>query len=334
MNLFRQLKLAVAIILGLLIFGSVGYMIVERVDLLDALYITVSTLTTLGIVEPLSHAGKIFTIFFALVGVSIVFTVVFWAVGNAVELAASERMQKLIWRKRMDKTIRSLKGHYIICGYGRMGQAIASEFRARKVRFVVIENNPEQIPRLQLENELYIEGDASDEDVLKSAGIENAKGLISVAPSDADNTFIVLTAKGMNPKLFVVARSIKAEDESKLRRAGADRVMSPYILGGKRMAWAVLCPNVIDFLDTAVNFDSLEMEIVEVTVSSESRFAGKTIRDSGVREQSGATVIALKNTSGTLVSSPTPDIQICDGDILIAVGTPNQVEELQRMAQS
>jgi voltage-gated potassium channel len=188
------------------------------------------------------------------------------------------------------------------------------------------------MPKLISEKAHFIEADATEEGSLLAAGVERARGLISVAPSDADNTFITLTAKGLNPNLFVVARSIKAEDEPKLRRAGADRVMSPYILGGKRMAWAVLRPAVVDFLDTAMYSESLELEIGEVTVSPRSEFINKKLRDSGIREQSGANVIAIRSMGGTLRTSPAPDMEVRQGDVLIVVGTPAQLEVLQRIA--
>jgi voltage-gated potassium channel len=334
MEPFKQLRFAVLVVLVLITLGTFGFIYIENLSLINALYMTINTLTTTGfeVVKPLTRAGKVFTMVLALTGVFIIFTVVFSAIVNAIEVAASEKMQRLIWRRRMDKIIRGIRDHYIICGYGRMGQAIAGEFRSRKVSFVVIENNPEQLPRLIAEKVVFVEGDATDDKVLQAAGIGNARGLIAVAPTDADNTFIVLTAKGMNPRLFIVARSIKAEDEPKLRRAGADRVMSPYILGGKRMAWAVLRPNVVDFLESAVYSESLELEITEVLVNGTSEFTGKTIRESGIREISGATVVAVRSKGGALMSSPAPDIQINDGDVLIAVGTPKQLEALQKMA--
>ncbi|HUV04445.1 MAG TPA: NAD-binding protein [Armatimonadota bacterium] len=333
MDPFRQLRFAAFVVVVLLGLGTVGYIYIEGWSILDALYMTVITLTTIGyeVVKPLSTAGKVFTIVLALAGVSILFTVVFWVVGNAIEVASQEK--HLFWRRRMEKAIRGVKDHYIICGHGRMGQAIAAEFRARKVPFVVVENNPEQLPRLVAEKVLFVEGDATDEKSLLAAGVERAKGLITVAPTDADNTFIVLTAKGINPNLFVVARSITIEDEPKLRRAGADRVMSPYVLGGKRMAWSVLRPNVVAFLEGAMQSESLQLEITEVTVTGDSEFANKTIRESRIREKSGATVIALKSRSGAMTSSPSPDVEIEEGDVLVAVGTPHQLEVLQRMTE-
>ena len=334
MDPIRQLRFAAFVVVVLLGLGTVGYIYIEGWSVLDSLYMTVITLTTIGyeVVKPLSTAGKIFTIVLALAGVSILFTVVFWVVGNAIEIASAQKMQHLFWRRRMEKAIRGVKDHYIICGHGRMGQAIAAEFRARKVPFVVVENNPEQLPRLVAEKVLFVEGDATDEKSLLAAGVERAKGLITVAPTDADNTFIVLTAKGINPNLFVVARSITIEDEPKLRRAGADRVMSPYVLGGKRMAWSVLRPNVVAFLEGAMQSESLQLEITEVIVTGDSEFANKTIRESRIREKSGATVVAVKSRDGVLTSSPSPDVEIREGDVLIAVGTPRQLEVLQSMA--
>jgi voltage-gated potassium channel len=334
MDPFKQLRFAALVVFALIMLGTAGYMTIEGWPFLTALYMTVITISTVGynVPHPLSEAGTIFTVVLILAGVSTVFSVVFWTIGNAIEVAASEKMQYLFWRRKMDKAIKVMKDHYIICGYGRMGQAIAGEFIARKVTFIVIENNPEQLPKLIARKILFVEGDATDENVLLEAGVERACGLISVAPSDADNTFIVLTARGMNPNLFIVARSIKVEDEPKLRRAGADRVMSPYILGGKRMAWAVLRPNVVDFLETAVDSESLQLELGEVTVSATSDFVNKTIRESGIRERSGATIVGIRTRTGALTSSPSPDIQVSEGDILVAVGTPNQLEALNRMA--
>ncbi|MDH7480478.1 MAG: potassium channel protein [Armatimonadota bacterium] len=336
MDPIRQLKFAVLVVFALIALGTFGYSYIENMPLLDALYMTVITITTVGYreVHPLSQDGKIFTIVLILAGVSTLFTVVFWTISNAIEFAATERMQHLFWRRRMQKSINSVKDHYIVCGYGRMGQAIASEFRRRNIPFVVVENNPEQLPKLVAERALFVEGDATDEKVLLAAGVERARGLISVAPTDADNTFIVLTAKGLNPNLYTVARSIKVEDEPKLRRAGADRVMSPYILGGKRMAWAALRPTVVDFLENALYSEEYELEISEVTVSADSEFVGKTLRESGIREKSGANVIALKTKEGALTPSPSPDVEIREGDVLVVLGTPKQLEALQKLAKA
>ena len=320
---------------ALLGLGTLGFHTIVHLNLIDSIFATIITLTTIGIEtsKPLDMYGKVFVGLLAISGVFVIFILLFSAIGKAIEFAASDKMHKMFWRRKMDKAIRGMKNHYIVCGYGRMGQAIAGEFCSRKVPFVVIESNPEQIPRLIEHKVLFVEGDASDEEALREAGVESAKGLISVAPSDADNTFIVLTARGINSRLFIVARSIKMEDEPKLRRAGADRVISPYILGGKRMAWAVLRPAVVDFLESAIYSESLELEISQVTVTGRSAFANKSLRDSGIRERTGATIIAAKSRGGALTSSPSPDIIIREGDTLIAVGTSQQLESLQSIAE-
>lgn len=332
MDVLRQLRFAALLLLLLLLAGTLGYHEYMNMRLFDALYATVTTLIPVS-TKPSSDAAKVFIMVLAGSGYFIIFAIVLGNIAHAVEVASSEQMQHMLRRRKLDKTIRSMQNHYIICGYGRMGQAIASEFRARKVPFVVVEDNEEQMPGLIEQKALFVEGDASDEKILMQAGVTRAKGLISVAPSDADNTFIVLTAKGINPALFVVARSILVEDEPKLRRAGADRVISPYILGGKRMAWAMLRPNVIDFLDNTFYSETIELEIEEIEISSTSKFVNARIRDTEIRMLSGATVVAIKARDGALTSSPSPDLELQDGDILIAVGTRDQLASLQKLAE-
>lgn len=336
MDPFKQLRIAILLVLALLAIGTFGYIQIQGLSPLDALYMTVITITTVGyeVVKPLDKLSKIYTIVLSLASFFIVFAVIVWVIGNAMETAVSDRMQGILWRKKMEKIIRGMKNHYIICGYGRMGQAIASEFIARDIPFVVIESNPEQLPRLMDAKIPFIQGNATEDEALIEAGVANARGLTAVAPTDADNTFIVLTAKGLNPKLHIVARSIKKEDEAKLRRAGADRVLSPYTLGGKRMAWAVLRPNVVDFLESAACSESLEMEISELPVTKNTHFVGKLLRDSQIREKTGATIIAIKEQDGTMTSSPPADTQLKEGQILVAVGTPAQLEALQKMTNN
>jgi voltage-gated potassium channel len=336
MDPFKRLIYAALGLLLLIAVGTMGFHILEGLPFIDAVFNTVLTLTTVGLAnaQPASTATKVFIMLLSLTGAVVIFILLSSAIVNAVEFADSEKMHSLFRRRKMRKLIPTLRDHYIVCGYGRMGQAIAGEFMAQEVPFLVIESNLEQVPRLIEQNVLFIEGDASDERVLQEAGVERAKGLISVAPSDADNTFIVLTAKGINPKLFVVARSIKTEDEPKLRRAGADRVISPYILGGKRMAWAVLRPNVLDLTEGVVCTDSLDLEIGQATVSATSQLARKRLRESGIREETGTTIIAIKNSGGTLTSSPSADTEIQEGDTLIAVGSLTQLSSLQNIAES
>jgi len=172
---------------------------------------------------------------------------------------------------------------------------------------MVIERNPEQLPKLVAQDIPFIEGNASDDKILKAAGIERAKGLITVAPSDEDNVFITLSARALNPRLFMVARSILEDNEDKLKMAGADRVMSPYVMGGRRMAAAVIRPNVLDFLELAVHTEELQMMIEELAIAPDSKLVGKTIEESGIRRDTGLSVVALKQTSGKMIANPGPD---------------------------
>jgi len=268
--------------------------------------------------------------FLSKMGADIVFKPFVDAAVHAGEmLAAADEQQR---RRRMEKTIAAISDHYIVCGYGRMGQQIVEDFRHYRVSHVVVECNPVQIPKL-IEREVpYVEGNASEDRVLIAAGIKRAKGLIAVAASDEENVFIVLTARGLNPNLFIVARSILEENEDKLRRAGADRVMSPYILGGHRMAAAVLKPRAMDFLDLLVHTNRLDMEIGDLSVSASSPLVGKSIADSGIRKASGVLILAVKHPNGEITPNPDASYVIHEGDELIVMGTNSQLDMAEKAA--
>ncbi|NLN79565.1 MAG: hypothetical protein GX141_11680 [Armatimonadetes bacterium] len=240
-------------------------------------------------------------------------------------LAADE----VIARRSMDKQIESISGHYIICGYGRMGQQIVKDLDRYQVLNVVVESNPEQIPRLKAGNVPYVEGYASEDDTLLKAGILRAKGLIAVASTDEQNVFIVLTAKVLNPKLYVVARSVLKENEDKLRHAGADRVMSPYILGGRKMASAVIKPEVMDFLDLVVHEDSDRTEMAIAVVGEESPWVGKTLGEVNPWQCCGVTPLAVRRQGEALHTNPHSDFVIQAGDEVIVMGKPAEIKSVQ-----
>jgi voltage-gated potassium channel len=229
----------------------------------------------------------------------------------------------------MDKLINSISEHYIVCGFGRMGQQIVKDFRRQGVSYVVIEDNPEQLPRLINENIPHIEGKASQDEVLIKAGISRAKGLIAVASSDEENVFIVLTSRGINKELDIVARSIRAENEDKLKRAGANRVISPYILGGRRMAAAVIKPDIIDFLDLIVHDDKFNTEFAHIKVTHGSTGIGVTLRDIGLWQSCGVTVLAIQKPNDELIANPCPETILCENDELIIMGSLRQIETAQ-----
>ena len=242
--------------------------------------------------------------------------------------------EDLIARKAMDKLIDSMSDHYVVCGYGRMGQQIVKDLTHYGVPCVVVENNPEQVPKLREAEVPHIEGRASEDSSLVKAGILRAKGLIAVAASDEENVFIVLTAKVLNPNLFVVARSILQENEDKLRHAGADRVMSPYILGGRRMAAAVIKPEVMDFLDLVVHDDAVETEMATVTVHAGGTCIGSTLRDINPWETCGVTLLAVRKPGEELRPNPSPHMVVEVGDELILMGTNEQIEAARALLSS
>ncbi len=324
-----RLRLAVLAVIALVVLGTFGYHLLEGWPLIDCVYMTVITLSTVGFreIRPLDNAGKLFTMSLVAFGVGIAF----WAVASLIEAVISEQVWHVLRRKRMQKRIDSMKDHYIICGFGRMGQQIAKDFRREGVPFVVIEQNPEQLPKLVEWDIPHLEGNASDDKVLVAAGIERAKGLITVLPTDEDNVFITLSARALNPNLYIVARSILLENENKLRMAGADRVMSPYVMGGRRMAIAVLRPNVLDFLELATHGDHPSIMIEEIAVDPGSCLVGKSLSESRLKQEAGVSVIAIKRSSGELLPNPSADIVISAGDVLIVLGSPEQLPRAEAL---
>ncbi|MDH7601638.1 MAG: potassium channel protein [Armatimonadota bacterium] len=325
----RRLRLAVLAVVALVVLGTAGYHVLEGWPLLDCAYMAVITLSTVGFreVKPLDNVGKLFTMTLVVFGVGIAF----WAVASLIEAIISEQVWHVLRRKRMQKRIDSMKDHYIICGFGRMGQQIAKDFRREGVPFVVIEQNPEQLPKLVEWDIPHLEGNASDDRVLLAAGIERAKGLITVLPTDEDNVFITLSARALNPNLYIVARSILLENENKLKMAGANRVMSPYVMGGRRMAIAVLRPNVLDFLELATHGEHPSIMMEEIPVDAGSCLVGKSLGESRLRQDAGVSVIAIKRSSGELLPNPSADTVISAGDVLIVLGSPEQLPRAEAL---
>ncbi|MHB9109510.1 MAG: cation:proton antiporter domain-containing protein [Armatimonadota bacterium] len=248
------------------------------------------------------------------------------AAERAVDLLITEEGR--IERRAMDKMINAMTDHYVVCGFGRMGQQIITDFTRQQVPYVVVEDNPEQLPKLSDRRILHVVGNASDDTVLMQAGITRAKGLIAVASTDEANVFIVLTARVLNPDLFIVARSIREENEDKLRRAGANRVMSPYILGGRRMAAAVTKPGIMDFLDMLLHSEKLEAEFSLFQVTDPSPFTGRTVEEIGFGQHFGVSLLAVRRPGEEVQVNPRADFVIHAGDELILMGTPAQLERI------
>lgn len=316
------------LIFSVVIYGTAGYMLIEKMNLLDALYMTVITLATVGYreVKELTINGKVFTIILIFSG----FGVFTYALTTGAKVIIEGEIKEAFKKRNMKNKIDSLKDHYIICGYGRMGRIIAKELRSNNIPFVIIEKNKENLP--EDEGLLYIEGDATKDESLKEAGIERARGLITVLSSDTENLYVVLSAKGLNPDLFIVARAAEEGAEIKLKRAGADRVVSPYHIGGLRIAHTVLRPTVVDFLEFATRSEYLEIQIEEIPVQKGSSLIGKTIGESGIGRDIGAIIIGIKRSDGSMKFNPTSQTIIETGDTLIVLGEAPKLMLLEKMA--
>jgi voltage-gated potassium channel len=300
-------------------------MAIEGWSVLDALYMTIITLTTVGYreVHPLSERGLVFTMIVLVGGVGTFFYVLTAAARTVVE----GELQEVFGRKRLEKRIRELRDHYVICGYGRMGRIISRELKEKGVRFVVIEKSLETLQ--EREDVLAVTGDATNDHTLKEAGIERARGLISVLPTDAENLFVVLSARGLNPDLFIVARAVDEGAEQKLLRAGADKVVSPYHIGGIRMAYTVLRPAVVEFIEFATKTGNIELRMEEVSIGEESKLVGMSLDECGFGRDLGIIIVAIKRATGDMKFNPTSRSSIKAGDTLIAIGEASKLKVLE-----
>jgi voltage-gated potassium channel len=316
----------------LVIAGTVGYHLIEGWPLFDALYMTVITLTTVGYgeVHTLSKAGREFTIGLLLLGV---FTL-FYAATEIIRAIVSGEVQTLLGRRSMEQRLSELKDHVIVCGFGRMGRFVCRELAASRVPFVVIERAGAPLEEFHFERALSLHGDATSDAILERAGVKRARALIAVLASDADNLYITMSARFLNDKVFIVSRSEDEHAEAKMRRAGANRVISPYILGGHRVAQAILKPAVLDFIELALRTEHIELQIEEVRVESASSLAGARLEGTPVRTDLGLIVLAIKNDQGKLTFNPPGDTLMAAGDTVIAMGSQRQLGELEKLARA
>lgn len=325
-KLRRRLIIALALVLFIVSFGTIGYIAVEGWNFQDSLYMTVTTLTTVGYreVRELSSAGRWFTIILIIGGVG----TMLYALSAGAKVLMEGEFQEVLGRRRLEKKMKELRDHYIICGYGRMGKIIVRELKSEKVKFAVIEKNAIIHEK---EEAFLIIGDATQDELLKEVGIERAKGLITVLPTDAENLYVVLSAKGLNPNLFIVARAGEEGSEQKLLRAGADRVISPYHIGGLRIAHTVLKPAVVDFLELATQSGNIDLQLEEISIPDVSRFSGLSLDQCGFGKELGVIIVAIKKTSGDMQFNPTFRTLIEPGDTLIALGETSKLRVLEEM---
>lgn len=322
--MLRRLRYAIAALCGVLLAGTVGYMVVERWSLLDSLYMTVITIGTVGFreVHPLSPTGQVLTMALIIAGVG----ALGFSLGTIVEFMVEGHLTGLLEGRRMDKRIAAMSRHHIVAGVGRVGSVVASELSGSEMPVVVIDINPEALARAKEAGLAWIEGDATDEETLVSAGIGRAASLVAALDTDADNLFVTVTAKGLNPDLLVVARSTTTTAESKLRRAGADRVLTPTSIGGRRMAAMVIHPDVSEYLDVCTSDDGVDIKLERVTLGPSDASVGKSIGESRIRSTTGAHVLAVNTVDGHTEDNPSKDLVLRAGDRLVVLGTPAQLD--------
>ncbi len=330
-RLYKRLATIVALIAATLTFGTVGFVVVAGYPWFDAFYMSVITITTVGYFEvhPLGHPGRIFNSFLLLFGVSIMF----YAVGVITQTVLEIQFSDLLQRRRVRKMIDSLQDHYLLCGFGRVGRGAAAELQRTGVPFVVLDRNEERVERAIKGGMLAVLADSTQDEMLIEAGVKQARGLVAALSNDADNLFLILSAKGLNPNLKVSARVAEEASEAKMRRAGADAVFMPYSITGYRLAQSILRPHVFEFLDITSSTSGLGMEvgIEQVEIREGSAAEAKSLRDLQLRRDLGVIVLAIRRQGGRMEFNPPADAVIERGDYLIVMGGQEDVRKLERM---
>lgn len=326
-------KLQVALLAAtiLIVGGMLGFILLERMNPLDALYMTVITLSSVGFgeVTPLHQAGKIFVIFLILFGVSLVG----YVVAVIGEMVVEGQFKELVQRRKMENAIRKMQDHCIVAGYGRVGRQVVHELQRSRAAYVVIEKSPESLAQLTEEAHPFVKGDATDEDVLAEAGITRARTLVSTLPEEAQNVYLALTARHLNASLKIIARADFEEGERKLIRAGANHVVIPHVLGGSRMAMAALRPNVVDFMRMATGGEE-GLFVEEILVPSASYLSGKSLQESNLKKEYGVNIIGLRQGDQKMMISPGSQTVIQSGDILVLIGHSSDLERLTKVLGS
>ena len=327
MSNVRRIQLALGLVLGVILAGTIGY-VGLGFGVLDAVYQTVTTITTVGFreVHPLDQAGKIFTIVLILAGVG----TVLYAFGVVLETLVEGHLRRHFERRRMERNIARMTGHTIVCGWGRVGRAVGGYLSGQGAEVVVVDLDATRVAQIPYP---ALVGDVTDDEVLRMAGLMRARALVTAINTDAENVYVTLSARALRPDLVIVARARTEESESKLLRAGATRVVNPQRIGGQRIAAAALQPNVVEFLDVVMHDGSLEFRLEEVSIRPGSRLAGRTLDDADVGETTGALVLALRDGDGAFLANPPRHTPLAAGQVLIAIGTEQQLSSLTAAAR-
>lgn len=322
--------LAVALLALVFTGGTVGYVLVEGWSVWDAFYMTVITVTTVGYreIHPMSRAGEAFTALVLLVGVGTALYTFTLAATIVVEGGWRVRMAA----RRMIRMIDQLDHHFIICGFGRIGRVIAEEFRQQGIAFVVVDRNADLIRQVTDAGMLGVQGDASQQEILERVHIARARGMVAAVGTDAENVYAILTARELAPRLFIVGRAESEDSERKLRRAGADRVISPYQIGGQQMAQTALRPAVVDFVKLATAAGNLELAMEQVKIGAGSSLAGRSLVDANLRQRFSVIVVGIQRSGGRIEFNPPPEAIMHAGDDIVVLGRPSSLRGLEQAA--
>jgi voltage-gated potassium channel len=320
-------RLAITLLLLIVAGGTAGYVVIEGWTPWEALYMTVTTVTTVGYreVRPLSFPGQMFTIALIVCGVG----TAFYTATLVATLIVEGGLHRQFEQRRFVRMLQELKDHFIVCGAGRIGSMIATELKQQDIPFIVIERSPERTQAAKERGWLVVEADASREEVLRRVGIDRARGLIAAVGTDAENVYTVLTARGMRQELYIIARVESEDAEHKLKRAGADRVISPYQIGASHIVQSALRPAVVDFMRLATSAEHLELSMEQVHVPEQSALAGQSLVDAGIRQKYGVIIVAIKRAGGAMEFNPAPESVIRAGDELVVLGQLSSVKSLE-----
>jgi voltage-gated potassium channel len=317
---------------GVFLLGTAGYMAFEGWTVLDGFYMTIITISTVGLgeIRPLSPAGRVLTIGIIASGVTLGALIL----GTLTQMIVEGKLRMILGRRIMENRIRKLRGHFVVCGFGQIGKVIAGELAAVGRDFVIIEKDPLRVEDAQRIGYLAVFGSASEEETLRQARVDAAEGLVTTLSSDADAVFITLEAKEINPKIYIVCRSFLPQNARHLKKAGADRVISPDVDGGHRMAQAVLRSAVHEFLDLTTPRDAMELLIDEVLVPPSCQWIGKSIREADIRHRTGLIIVAIKRSPGEMIFNPPPETEILAGDIFVTLGAGSHQEMFEKLMKS
>ena len=329
MNSTKHIAVAIFFSIVILAIGTVGYMLIEGWSLLDALYMTVITYSTVGYgeIHSISEIGRLYTIFLIFLGVGFFL----YVAGAVIQFMVEGKIRTVLGRRKLDRKINRLKNHYIICGYGRIGKVICETLKRSPIDLVVIESSEKLVPEMDTDHMLYLWGDASDESLLLQAGIQRARGLVAALGTDAENVFLVLTARQLAPKILITARASDMDVSKKLHAAGADIVESPYEMGALRMAQRITRPTVTTFLDFAFGSTKTDIQMEEIPIVPDSSLNNVMLKDSGIRQNFNLIIIAIKKPDGRMIFNPSFEARITSGDTVIAVGESENLQNLEKI---